>query len=412
MSGDYTTVVLDNKADTNELLASCLAANNRRKKPLPVYCITPSLGKKSHPFNVFLEDWFQALGPQGQADFLALVSDTEQPGGGDKRFYSDSNTLALKEVLARSKPLDYRCLNSELLRFAKGGKQSPTPLPDTLRKTSQHSYASFTRFNDIACLNAPTTFGLTRACQEPSILFFRDPIMELGQTGRMFGRLAMWGVVKAMIYLGIGKRVRCRLFVDELAQMVSPNLDTLYQQARGTGVSIVATYHGKKDLIKQGFDLATSVEINSRVRWYFTVPDAESQIRLSKSAGEMLDTMETETKSLTDNSMIPGVSFTESLGKQEVILPRLSINDIKLANDAPDKSILEITRGSGWAQFGGFPFVLRTQYHISKDEYESRRRIPWPDLPGMEMNEPPPTQAPAEAKPITTIDERPKKRRF
>ena len=71
-----------------------------------------------------------------------------------------------------------------------------------------------------------------------------------------------------------------------------------------------------------------------------------------------------------------------SYGSSETVVPRLSVNDILLASDHPFQSILRISRGAGYAQFGGMPVIIESSYHISKEEYERRRALAWPDTPG------------------------------
>jgi hypothetical protein len=75
-----------------------------------------------------------------------------------------------------------------------------------------------------------------------------------------------------------------------------------------------------------------------------------------------------------------GASGTFSLS--ETLSPRLRVNDVLLATDHPQQSIVQIRRGQGYAQFGGFPFVMTSTFHISREEYERRKRAPWPDRGG------------------------------
>ena len=42
-----------------------------------------------------------------------------------------------------------------------------------------------------------------------------------------------------------------------------------------------------------------------------------------------------------------------------------------------------MSRGEGYAQYGGFPVIIESNYHISEAEYQRRRAMPWPSLPGM-----------------------------
>ena len=43
---------------------------------------------------------------------------------------------------------------------------------------------------------------------------------------------------------------------------------------------------------------------------------------------------------------------------------------------------MQIRRGAGYAQYGGFPFVMVSTHHITKNEYNERRLAQWPDRPG------------------------------
>lgn len=41
-------------------------------------------------------------------------------------------------------------------------------------------------------------------------------------------------------------------------------------------------------------------------------------------------------------------------------------------------SVLPITRGAGFAQYGGLPVVIESHFHIPEEEYRRRRMLPWP----------------------------------
>ena len=79
-------------------------------------------------------------------------------------------------------------------------------------------------------------------------------------------------------------------------------------------------------------------------------------------------------------SIIAGVTRVTA---GEITSPRLRANDIMLATDAEKQSIVQIRRGLGYAQFGGFPFVMRSTFHIDEDEYKARKSSDWPiTVPG------------------------------
>jgi hypothetical protein len=65
------------------------------------------------------------------------------------------------------------------------------------------------------------------------------------------------------------------------------------------------------------------------------------------------------------------------------VTTRLTANDVLLASDHPQQSIVRISRGDGYAQYGGMPVIVESNYHISEQEYQRRKAMPWPaGMPG------------------------------
>ena len=73
------------------------------------------------------------------------------------------------------------------------------------------------------------------------------------------------------------------------------------------------------------------------------------------------------------------VADSFGLSASESIQPRLRANDLLLATDREARSVLQIRRGAGYAQFGGFSLAVQGGYTVSKAEFERRRAAPWPD---------------------------------
>lgn len=78
-----------------------------------------------------------------------------------------------------------------------------------------------------------------------------------------------------------------------------------------------------------------------------------------------------------------GLKTTTTISVREQLLPRMSVNDILLASDHPSRSIVRIARGEGYAQYGGLPVVVESNFHITKEAYGHRKEFPWPtNIPG------------------------------
>ena len=71
-----------------------------------------------------------------------------------------------------------------------------------------------------------------------------------------------------------------------------------------------------------------------------------------------------------------------SYSQTEQVVPRFTLNDVLLTSDHPFRSFLRISRGDGYAQYGGLPVIIESSYHISADEYQRRKQLPWPAGPG------------------------------
>ena len=58
---------------------------------------------------------------------------------------------------------------------------------------------------------------------------------------------------------------------------------------------------------------------------------------------------------------------------------RQRLNDILLATDKEGRSLVQLRRGAGFAQYGGFSFVMQSGYTISEEEFIERKSAPWPE---------------------------------
>jgi hypothetical protein len=131
-------------------------------------------------------------------------------------------------------------------------------------------------------------------------------------------------------------------------------------------------------LKKSSVNLIPPIEANCRLRQWFSVSASEDRERLIESSGETVD-IEYGRKS----DPKPDGQMRHSYSESERVVPRITINDVLLTSDHPFRSILKIRTGDGYAQYGGFPVIIESEFHITETEYQRRRAIPWPSLPGM-----------------------------
>ncbi len=169
------------------------------------------------------------------------------------------------------------------------------------------------------------------------------------------------------------RNVPVYLVIDEFQRMVARNFEYMLQLARSMGVRIILANQSMEDLKTSSTDLIPTIEANCRYRQWFSVSATADRDRLVHGSGLTID----HTSSYRANSSLFGTT-AELSGMSESILSRLSPNDIILASDHPKHSIVTISRGAGYAQYGGFPFVCESDFHITADEYAERKSMRWP----------------------------------
>lgn len=159
------------------------------------------------------------------------------------------------------------------------------------------------------------------------------------------------------------------LVVDEFQRIVAGNLEYILQLARSMNVGVILANQSMEDLRTRTTDLIPTLEANCRYRQWFAVSSSDDRARVVANSGETLEDF--VTRSVSEN----GESYTYI----PKLMPRLSQNDVLLITDHRKQSIVTLTRGKGYAQYGGMAVAVESEFHISLAEYQARRRMPWPD---------------------------------
>ena len=170
----------------------------------------------------------------------------------------------------------------------------------------------------------------------------------------------------------VERKTQVYLVIDEFQEMLADNLAYVFRCARSMGIGVILANQSMDDLRTSTMDLCPILETNCRLMQSFGATSEKEIERLCKGGGETVDHRVSRAKGTKD----------ETVTAQEVVVPRLSANLLKLASDDDLQSVFLLNRGSGYAQFGGFPFVARSEYHISHGEYERRKHTPLQAGPG------------------------------
>jgi len=242
---------------------------------------------------------------------------------------------------------------------------------------------SVTRLASIAALNITDDSTPNQAvadfCIDPTRLFLHPEAHYFSLSATLgpgsspeIGRLASYMLLTAATLTE--RKVPVYLVVDEFQRMASRNLDYLLQLARSMGVAVILANQSMQDLVR--YDLTSTLETNCRYRQWFAISGWDDQERLSRASGETVDTM--DSISVSQSVSDRGTTTSTSRSRNDFIAPRLTKNDIKLVSDDDRKSVVLINRGAGYAQYGGMPVIIESDFHISAAEYGQRKAAPWP----------------------------------
>ena len=169
--------------------------------------------------------------------------------------------------------------------------------------------------------------------------------------------------------LGIYNTEEVERIIREHQRIVAGNLEYILQLARSMNVGVILANQSMEDLRTRTTDLIPTLEANCRYRQWFAVSSSDDRARVVANSGETLEDF--VTRSVSEN----GESYTYI----PKLMPRLSQNAVLLITDHRKQSIVTLTRGKGYAQYGGMAVAVESEFHISLAEYQARRRMPWPD---------------------------------
>lgn len=382
--GDCSLLMIDMKGDTLELLATAATAAdeylNRTGNCIPVKYFTNSPAKSTFAFNPMRQRFWDEFGIYEKADIFCGAAGLIYGNDYGEGWYTESNgTVSCSAFKSRPNVKSFQAFAEQMERTISPKNKE---LHSELRNAGVHALAIVNRLADCEalCVDADAGYSdevltnsidLASLFETPQIVHFHLPSTTSPGSAPIIARLVVY------MLLSIASRVRRKcpvyLVIDEFQRMAGHNMDYVLQLARSMGVGVILANQSLEDL----GDLRNAVETNCRYRQSFSVSSLDDLERMVRQSGETVETLQTTTTTSSSNGSSSSTSSAETL------VSRLSTNDILLASDHPMRSIVKIARGAGYAQYGGFPFVVESEFHISKEEYERRKAFPWPqDVPG------------------------------
>ena len=378
-SQDCSVIVLDLKGDKLELLASLVAAaeakRNDKKRELPLKVFSNQSQRSTFSFNPLTQPFWHELDPIVQTDILCAANGLHYGNDYGPGWYSHATAGVLHHTIkAFPGVTTFRELADCIGTVINTAKKKD--LHPEVSRAGVHVHEVFKRLAACLPINFSSTSGhdekvqqnaidLTQYFKEPGLLYCHLPATLSPGSAPEIARLFTY-----MLLAAATKTTRSRpvfLVIDEFQRMVAGNLEYILQLARSMGVGIILANQSMEDLRKSTTNLIPAIEANCRLRQWFSVSSSDDRARLIESSGLTIDTTTSYTESSSSNG-----NQNASRTVSEQIVPRLTENDIALVNDHSFRSVLRISRSAGYAQFGGLPVIVESQYHITEDEYRRR----------------------------------------
>ena len=390
MTGPCSMIGVNLKADTLEMLGSLLwirdALLREQGIRVPLKVFSDQVGMPTHAFNPLDQSVWAKLDLRTRADMMCGCCGLQYGPDYGEGYYSTANASVIYHALRvfpHVRTFGELADNmGEVIASAKKRELHPE-----IRKAGVHAHEVIKRLADCEPLNVTQSgpydqevisqsIDLSRVFQEPQLMYFHLSAILSPAGSPEKARLLIYNTLATATQ--VERKHPVIIVIDEFQRMVAANLEYMLQLARSMGVGIILANQAMEDLKKSTTNLIPAIEANCRLRNWYSVSSSDDQQRLINSSGLTVDTAISRSVS-TNAEGKQTVSYSES----EKVVPRITINDISLTNDHPFRSFLQIKRGDGYAQYGGLPVIIESQFHISEEEYRRRKSLPWPDKPGM-----------------------------
>jgi len=383
--GDTTTIVIDLKADSHELLSAAVHANAELAKrggaSLPVRVFSLENGDFTHAFNPFLTSGWASRSIYERTDIICAATGLYYGTEYGRAFFTAANSAVIASASnANPGNMSFAQLHEDVDRILLNDTGELHP---EIRRAGVHAGQVIARLASYQSLNVTPSADIPKEVmdeqidlmdcfQTPQILYFKLPATISPIGAPALARLILYFLLVAG--KPGGRKVKVNVVIDEFQRMVSDSLDSLFELARGLDVRLILANQNMSDLGKVGESMHQTIEANCGMRQWFSVNGSVDMASVVSLFGVKEE-----------------VEITESIGEhvtrtyRNVEKPRLSTTDLHQISDDPTLSVMRIggTR-AGYSKFGGVPFIARSSFHISREEFVRRTELAWPNgLHGM-----------------------------
>jgi hypothetical protein len=378
-------VIIDLKGD-NTLFQTVRAEAEGRGRPFKYF--TNEVGRSTYVFNPLREAVGGELSINQIGETLLEALSLSHGEGYGRSYFSRRARRALTAVL-RLYP-DIQSFE-ELYQYTQQEFHNRRDLEDIFELVSVlESLSYYPQLNMHPGSRHYTAPALAHAIHFPAVLenreviYFWLPAAAEAATVREIAKLAVYSLLSAS-YRHVrrtGTPSHTYLVIDEFQRMASEGFKIILEQARGFGIGCILANQTFEDLRTHDTDLRHTVQTNTRLKQVFSAADPAHQDALMKTSGEatlapawwMLG-VDRRQVHRTPRPVVEVPAVTAGgYGRA-----RLTRNQLITVNDDRFASLLQVARGAGLSQFGGFSLPISTRSFImSAADYERLLGEPWP----------------------------------
>lgn len=394
---ESSVLVLDLKGDMALFEAARLAADEAKDRqgiprPIRFRWFTSETDRSTYVFNPFRQSYMLGMARLERTEILSKALGLEHGEGYGRGHFSRQNRNALLKLLSACPEVDsFRKLHEEGRRqkklFTSWEREHASDFFSVIHTFANLDAMNLTQRDRIDRSVLDSAIDMSDLIREPNILFFRLPATSQSAANREVGKLAIHCLLTAARQAGA---IRRQLFIviDEFQQLVSADLAIILQQARSYGIGVIMAHQTQSDLQLPEANMMEVVEENTHFKQIFSVNDIEHREALEKLSGEALYHLagwEQDYDLYRQGVLTPDAGRSpddvfDSLSVRIIpqIGPRLSANDLIAMSARQNVCMVQFKRNVGYGQYDGFPFLVRTDYHIPRDVYQQRIATPWP----------------------------------
>jgi hypothetical protein len=412
--GDSTVVIIDLKGD-KALFESCRREAARTRK-LRFRWIANEVGKTTFGFNPFLQSHNKKLSVEQLTQQLLQGLSLDygiQYGAG---YFTAMNEIVLNNVLRETGARSFAELSGHLadrdwyrgIGYEEDWRQARHLASLVQRLAGSQAINVVPRMYRDQPEVHEEAIDAANLYEEPQVMYLWLRSAVEPTNAPAIARLFLWAMFTAASHQPQDEN-RVYFFIDEMQQIISDGIKLVFEQFRDLGGTIIAAHQTAGQLRRQGTDLGDTIDSCTAMKQVFRASDLISLERLEKLSGIKRDTSATwyqpyerGSGDLTDRyEEIHAVEGMVRVAEKDQA--RYDRDAIQAISSRRQSSLVRFTFASGYTQFAGRSIAVKSEYHITYDQYMKRRHKQWPTAPGAFVIQPPAPGDPAQTSQVEAL---------